>query len=69
MLVHSLLVENVDLRRFGGSAGGINFHGDSFNGGQVPPSEKKLGALSRKGACDSAADCASGSVDHRNLVL
>src|SRR6266508_5163319 len=68
MLVHGLLVESVDLRRLGGSAGGNNVLGDNFDGCQVAPGEKKIGPLSRKGACDSAADRASGSVDHRNLV-
>src|SRR5688572_23050233 len=69
MLVHSLLVESVDLRRLGGSAGGNDVLGDNFDGCQVAPGEKKIGPLRRKGACDSAADHASGSVDHRNLVL
>src|SRR6266566_10013927 len=68
MLVHGLLVESIDLRRLGGSAGGNNVLGDNFDGCQVAPGEKKIGPLSRKGACDSAADRASGSVDHRNLV-
>jgi hypothetical protein len=69
MLVHGLLVESVDLRRLGGSAGGNDFLGDSFDGCQVAPGEKDVGPLEREGACDSAADRASGSVDHRNLVL
>src|SRR6266487_4267916 len=68
MLVHGLLVESVDLRRLGGSAGGNDLLGDRFDGCQVAPGEKQLGPLARKGACDSAADGASGSVDHRNLV-
>jgi hypothetical protein len=69
MLVHSLLVESVDLRRLGGSAGGIDFLGDRVDRCPVAPGEKELGPLSRKGACDGAADPASPSVDHRNLVL
>src|SRR5215204_971796 len=69
MLVHGLLVESVDLRGFGGSAGGNDVLGDRFDGCPEAPGEKELGALRRKGACDSAADRASGSVDHRNLVL
>src|SRR5215207_9231420 len=69
MLVHSLLIESVDLRRLGGSTGGNDVLGDSFDRCQVAPGEKKLGPLRRKGVCDSAADRASGSVDHRNLVL
>jgi hypothetical protein len=56
MLVHGLLVESVDLRRLGGSAGGNDFLGDNFDGCQVAPGEKKIGPLRRKGACDSAAD-------------
>src|SRR5918996_5209711 len=69
MPAHGLLVESVDLRRLGGSAGGNDVLGDSFDGCQVAPGEKKIGPLARKGARDSAADRASGSVDHRNLVL
>src|SRR6266508_2191164 len=69
MPVHGLLVERVDLRRLDGSAGGNDVLGDSFDGCQVAPGEKKLGPLRRKGACDSAADRASGSVDPRNPVL
>jgi hypothetical protein len=69
MLVHSLLVESVNLRRLGGSAGRNDFLGDSFDGCPVASGEKKLGSLARKGACDTAADRASDSVDHRNLIL
>src|SRR6266545_3246463 len=69
MLVHGLLVESVDLRRLGGSTCGNDVLGDSFDGCQVAPGEKKIGPLRRKGACDSTADRTSGSVDHRNLFL
>ncbi len=69
MLVHGLFVEGVDLRRLGGSAGGNDVLGDNLDRCQVAPGEKQLGPLRPKGACDSAADRASGSVDHRNLVL
>ncbi len=69
MLVHGLLVQSVYRRRLGGSAGGSDFLGDNFDGCQSVPGEKEIGPLERKGACDSAADRASGSVDHRNLVL
>src|SRR5437867_5464122 len=69
MLVHGLLVESVDLRRLGGSAGGNDVLGDRFDGCPEAAREKKIGPLRRKGACDSAADRASRSVDHRNLVL
>src|SRR6266508_4465451 len=62
--VSGLLVESVDLRSFGGSAGGDDVLGDNFDGCQVAPGEKEVGPLRRKGACDSAADRASGSVDH-----
>ena len=34
MLVHGLLVESVDLRRLGGSAGGNDVLGDRFDGCQ-----------------------------------
>src|SRR5215475_13053849 len=69
MLVHSLLVEGVDLCRLGGSTGGINFLGDGFDRRQTASGEKKPGPLARKGARDSAADRTSRSVDHRNLVV
>ena len=38
-------------------------------GARQAPGEKHLGPLAREGACDGAADRASGSVDHRDLVL
>ena len=69
MLVHGLFIESVDLRRVGGSASGNDVLGDRFDGCQIAAGEKKIGSLRRKGAYDSAADRASGSVDHRNLVL
>jgi len=69
MLVHSLLMESVYLRRLGGSAGGNDFFGDSVNGRLATSGEKELGPLTRKTTRDSAADPASGSVDHRNLIL
>jgi hypothetical protein len=62
-------LSSVDLCCLGGSASGNNVLGDSFDGCPVASGEKKLGALAREHACDSAADRASGSVDHRNLVL
>jgi hypothetical protein len=69
MLVYGLLVESVDLRPLGGSAGGNDVLGDHFDGCQVAPGEKQIRPFSRKGARNGTADCASGSVDHRNLVL
>src|SRR5687767_15321740 len=69
MLVHGLLLERVDLRGLGGSAGGNDVLGERCDRCPEAPGEKDLGALRRKGACYSAADRASGSVDHRNLVL
>jgi hypothetical protein len=48
MLVHSLLVDSVDLRRLGGCAGGNDFLGDNFYGCQVAPGEKKLGPSDAK---------------------
>jgi hypothetical protein len=56
VLVHGLLVESVDRRRFGGSAGGNDVLDDRFDRFQVAPGEKELGALVRKGACDTPAD-------------
>jgi hypothetical protein len=41
MVVHGLLVESVDRRRIGGSAGGSDFLGDSLDGCQFVPGEKK----------------------------
>jgi hypothetical protein len=69
MVVHGLLVECVELRRLGGSTRGNDFLGDNFNWCQSAPGEKEIGLLEREGACDGAADPASGSVDHRDLVL
>jgi hypothetical protein len=42
MLVHSLLVESVDLRRLGGSAGGYDVLSDRFDRCPEAPREKKL---------------------------
>src|SRR6266545_5367645 len=69
MLVHSLFVESVDLRRLGGSAGGNDLVGDHFDRCQVAPGDKDLGPFARKGACDRTTDRTCASVDHRNLVL
>src|SRR6266852_9582515 len=69
MLVNSLLIQSVYPRRLGGSAGGNDFFGDNVDGCSVASREKKLGPLTRKGTRDGAADPASRSVDHRNLVL
>ena len=67
--VHGLLVERVDLRRLGGSAGGDDVLGDRLDRRQPAPGEEHLGPLAREGAGDGAADRAAGSVDHRHLVL
>jgi hypothetical protein len=48
MLVHGLLVERVDLRRLGGSTGGNDVLGDSFDGFQVAPGEKQPGPSDAK---------------------
>src|SRR6266540_4509242 len=69
MLVHGLLVESVELRRLGGSAGGNDVLSDRFDRCPLAPGEKNPGALAGKGTRDSAAGPASGSVEHRNLVL
>ena len=68
MLVHSLFIEGVDLRRLDGCACGSDVLGDKFDGCQVAPGEKQRGPLGHEGAGDGAADLASGSVDHGNLV-
>src|SRR5680860_976212 len=62
------LVAN-DIAAAGGSAGSRDVVGDQVDGGPVAPGEKYLGTLRRKSACDRAADPASSSIDHRNLVL
>jgi hypothetical protein len=59
MLDHSLLVESVDRRRLGGSAGGNDVLGDRFDWRQLVRGEKEIGALRRKGACE--ASCALNS--------
>jgi hypothetical protein len=69
MLVDSLLVERVNLRRLSGSTGGNDVLGNRLDRCTVMPSEKNLSPLVRKGACDSTADPTAGSVDHRHLVL
>src|SRR5215472_1323927 len=69
MPVHSLLVESVDLRRLGGSAGGNDVLSDRFDGRKGASGEKDLGSLRSKGACDSTSYRTSSSVDYRNLVL
>src|SRR6266496_2397867 len=69
MPVHGLLVERVDLGHLGGSAGGNDVLRDDLDRGPLAPGEKEPGPLGGKGAGDSAADRASGSVDHRDLVL
>jgi len=48
MLVHGLLVESVDLRRLGGSAGGNDVLGDNFDGCQVAPGQKEIGPSATK---------------------
>jgi len=67
--VHRLLVENVDFGHLGGAVGGHDVLGDRFDRCPVPPGEKQPAPLSREAACDRTADRASGSVDHRDLVL
>src|ERR1700716_15662 len=69
MLAHRLLVESVDLRRLGGSAGGNDVLSDRFDRCPEAPGEKKLGPFAPKRACDGATDRASGSVDHCDLIL
>lgn len=69
MLVHGLLVDSVDLRRFGESAGRNDVTSDRFDRCPQASGEKNLGPLARKGACNSASDRTSGSVDHCKFVL
>src|SRR5262245_60851274 len=69
MAVHGLLIESVDFGRLGGSAGEHDFLGDNLDRCHMATGEKQLSSLARKRTCDGAADGASSSVDHRNLVL
>jgi hypothetical protein len=69
MLVDGLLVQCIDHRRVGGSAGGNDVLGDRFDRCPATPGEEEPGALLREGARHSAADRSSGPVDHRDLVL
>ena len=69
MLIHSSLVESVYLRRLGGSTGGNDCPGDSYDRCEVAPGEKKRRPLAREGACDSPADRATGAVNHRNFAV
>jgi hypothetical protein len=48
MLVHSLLVERVDLRRLGGSAGGNDILGDRFDGARWRPVRNRVGPSDAK---------------------
>jgi hypothetical protein len=48
VLVHGLLVERVDLRRLGGSAGGNDLLGDRFDRCQAAAGEKQLGPSAAK---------------------
>src|ERR1700674_1444473 len=69
MLVYSLLIKGVHLRRLGGSAGRNDFFGDKCDGCPLSPGKKERGPLARKSVCDSTTDRTSGSVDHGNLVF
>ena len=55
MLDHSLLVESVDRRRLGGSAGGNDVLGDHFDGRQFVRGEKEIGASDAKAHAKRAA--------------
>src|SRR4029450_1431289 len=69
MLGQSLLVKSVNLRGLGEASCGDDFTGDSLNRRLPSPRQKESRSFARKGARDSAADPASGSVDHRDFVL
>src|SRR5580692_18331 len=69
MPVNSLLVESIDLRRLGGATGRSDAPCDRFDRRQFAPGEKDLCPLVCEGACDAAADVASGAIDHCNFVL
>jgi hypothetical protein len=64
VLIDSLLVESIDFRRLGEAACGDNVLRDCCDGCPVKPGEKDLGPFVCKGASDSTADPASGSVSH-----
>jgi hypothetical protein len=69
MLVDGLLIDRVDLRRLGRSAGGNDLLGDHFDRCQVASGEKEPGPLRCEGACYRTTDRASGAVDDRDLVF
>src|SRR5690348_14769257 len=69
MLVHSLLVESIDLRRCSECAAGNDIFSNGFDGCTAASGEKNLGPFAREGACGSTADRTSASVDHCNLVF
>ena len=69
MIVHSLLVESVDRRRLGGSAGVKNVPGDRIDRFREAPGDEQPGAFAGCGACDSTSDRTSASIDHDDLVL
>jgi hypothetical protein len=69
MLVNSLLVERVDLRRLGRSTGGPDLLGDDLDWFQGSPRQEERGSFAREGAGDGTANGTAGSVDHRNLVF
>ena len=48
MLVHSLLIEGVNRRRLGRSAGGNDLLGDNFDRRQGAPGEKQVGPSDAK---------------------
>src|SRR5437899_2625353 len=56
MLVHSLLIESVDRRRLGGSAGGNDVPSDRVDRCPQAPGDKRPGPLAREGACAGTAE-------------
>jgi hypothetical protein len=69
MLVDSLFVGSVDLRRLGGSASGYDSLAIASTSARLRPVRKNSCPLARKGARNSTTDGTTGSVDHGNFVL
>jgi hypothetical protein len=69
MLIDSLLIQRVDLRDLRGPASRTDPSGDRLELVRGPSSQEHLRSLAGERLCDSAADRASASVDHRVLSL
>src|SRR5262245_11368486 len=69
MPVHSLLIKRVQFCHLGRSASGDDSITNDLDRGRVKAGEKEIGPFASKGTRHSAADGASGPVDHRHFVV